>query len=733
MKPPFPMANQSLGRLNIRQAICLTTTAMVCAMMMSPAHAEVAQGATTLPVNTRTFAPAANDLAAAPWAEQLVVRLHDTTRPEDAARLFNAQTGERNAAGRSGNDRLQQSRQRLQEWVGRERERAQTISNAHGSHLKSKRMMGDGSHVMRFEANAAPSERMRTFESLRADPRVASVAIDRRTQPQAAGPVTGAVNVLSSSARSWFLKPITQEAASTNTATLWQRYHGDSSTIVAVVDTGVLPGHPSLRGRLLPGFDMVTDAFTANDAQAASTTSSRDNDASDPGNGVSFADSISRPECGTGSNSTWHGTFVSALIAANPAQSEQVFPINWHGQILPVRALGRCGGFTSDLADGVRWAVGITVPGTTANRTPANVVNLSLGATGPCVSAIEGSAIREALNRGVVVVAAAGNRGGALDSPSNCDGVIAVGAVDQEGLKADYSNFGAGITLMAPGGDASFPIWSASNSGLMGPGTNTYSSKIGTSFATPLVASTISLMRSLNPSLTPSGIEQILRQTARPFLTRSGVSTCSGTMQSTACNCTTAQCGAGMLDTAAAVNAARPGQVLANLIGPSVVNPGSTERFDASGSFNPGSSALNWRWRVISFTGSSAPVIANEAVSTTDIRFPEGLTATQLGLTVSNGSQSHDIIKNVLVQAPGTAQADVSGALANLLVGSIGAATGAAGFSSDSAGGGSADPSAGNSTSPASSGGGGGGQLPPASLLALLSGLLLLRRSHHRA
>lgn len=704
----------------------------------TPAWAEVtaASRAAAAHANARANSVMPNDLARAPWAEQLIVRLRDTANPDQTLRQFEAdsQAGATRFGRRINSaEQTEQAQRRMLDWVGQERKRAQRVAQSHSGHISPGRMMGDGSHVLRFQAGAAPSERMRAFEALRADPRVQWVAIDRRTQPQAQGPSAAFANVLNSSARSWFLKPIAQEPASSNTATMWQRYRGDSSSVVAVVDTGVLPGHPSLQGRLLPGFDMITDAFTANDSQAASSTSSRDNDASDPGNGVSFIDSIGRSECGNGNNSTWHGTFVSALVAANPMQSEQVFPVNWHGQILPVRALGRCGGFTSDLADGVRWAAGITVPGTTANRTPASVINLSLGATGPCVAAIEGAAIREAVNRGAVVVVAAGNRGGAIDSPANCAGAISVGAVDQEGLKADYSNFGTGITLMAPGGDNAFPIWSASNSGTQAPAGNTFSSKIGTSFASPLVASTISLMRSLNPSLTPSGIEQILRQTARPFISLASASACAESMLSTACNCNSALCGAGMLDTAAAVNAARPGQVLANLIGPSVVNPGSTERYDASGSFNPAGGALNWQWRVISFTGSAAPAIATPNAAATDITFPSGTSSAQLGLTVSNGSQSHDIIKNVLIATPGTAQADVSNSLANLVIASLGAATGSAGFSADNpsdgsasgSAGGSSGSSGGNATAPA--GGGGGGQLPPHSLLALLSGLALMR------
>lgn len=617
----------------------------------------------------------------------------------------------------------------LNEWSTSERDRILPVLRELAPALKHQRITGDGAHVLRFDTGASVSDRLRAIERLRADPRIERIDADRRILPQAAGPITGVLNVLSASPRSWFLKAVSAEPASTNTATLWQRFRGDSRSVVAVVDTGILSNHPALKGHVLPGFDMVADSFTANDNQALSPASSRDTDASDPGNGISLADSVQVPECGGPSGSTWHGSFVAALVAGNPNQTEQVFPINWHGQILPVRALGRCGGFTSDLADAVRWSAGLPVPGTPLNATPADVINLSLGALGPCVSGIEGAAINEANTRGAIVVVAAGNRGRAVDSPANCPGVVAVAALDQEGLKADYSNHGAAITVSAPGGDFAYPIWSASNSGTQGPQNDTYATKVGTSFAAPLVASTISLMRALNPELTRDAIVAILRRTARPFLTVAGNPVCSVSVQSTACNCNTAQCGAGMLDTAAAVFAARPDQVLANLAGPAVVNAGGSGRYDASQSFNPSNGSLNWQWSVVSFSGNTAPVIVSPTASVTDIRFPTGVRAAQIELTVSNGAQSHSILKNISVSSVETAQADFLGALGNLVAGSLGQSATTAGLNDgntpDSAGNANGSQTGGSPTAPA--GGGGGGAFHMAWLLIVALGLRKLR------
>ena len=82
--------------------------------------------------------------------------------------------------------------------------------------------------------------------------------------------------------------------------------------------------------------------------------------------------------CGV-SDSSWHGTHVAGTIAANSNNGQGVAGINWNARILPVRVLGKCGGYNSDISDGIRWAAGLSVAGVPANANPARVINLSLG------------------------------------------------------------------------------------------------------------------------------------------------------------------------------------------------------------------------------------------------------------------------------------------------------------------------------------------------------------------
>src|SRR3974390_552613 len=120
--------------------------------------------------------------------------------------------------------------------------------------------------------------------------------------------------------------------------------------------------------------------------------------------------------------------------------------------ILPVRALGKCGGFDSDIIAGVRWAAGLPVTGVPTNPHPATVINLSLGSIGVC-SALWRDAIDEVRSLGVVIVASAGNESGPIDSPANCNGVIAIAGLRNQGDKVGFSNVGSAAALAAPAGN----------------------------------------------------------------------------------------------------------------------------------------------------------------------------------------------------------------------------------------------------------------------------------------
>lgn len=292
-----------------------------------------------------------------------------------------------------------------------------------------------------------------------------------------------------------------------NLPAAWDITRGNSQTVVAVIDSGIRP-HKDLEGRILPGVDLVSDIFMANDGNG------RDSDPSDPGDWIERGDFC---YTNSSSSSTWHGTHVAGTIGANSGNGYGVAGVNWNTKILPVRVLGKCGGYLSDIADGIRWAAGASVAGVPNNQNPAQVINLSLGGLGSCSTTIQ-SAIDEARARGAVVVVAAGNDGRNLNltdyTPANCYGVINVGASERYGQMSFYSNYGNSIDVMAPGGDNYGRVVSLSNSGTRSPAGDDYKGMIGTSMAAPHVAGVASLILSVNPGLFPNQVEAILKETA---------------------------------------------------------------------------------------------------------------------------------------------------------------------------------------------------------------------------
>jgi len=319
----------------------------------------------------------------------------------------------------------------------------------------------------------------------------------------------------------------------------WDLGIGSASTVVAVIDTGITQ-HPELAGRVLPGFDFISDPASANDGNG------RDSDGSDPGDGTSDG------ECGDGvpgEASSWHGTFVSGIIAANTNNGAGIAGLNWNAKILPVRVLGKCGGTFEDITAGVLWAVGMPVGGAPSNPNPAKVINMSLGGATSCPQALQ-DAIDVALAQGTVVTVAAGNESGnASDSaPANCSGVITVGAGARTGDRASYSNFGVRVDISAPGGDGidiDTLILSLSNDGKSSPGNPAYAIAAGTSAAAPHVAGVASLMLARNANLTPGHVLDIMSGTARMFV--SGATCGNGPF-----------CGSGLLDMGLAIASTFP-------------------------------------------------------------------------------------------------------------------------------------------------------------------------------
>lgn len=310
----------------------------------------------------------------------------------------------------------------------------------------------------------------------------------------------------------------------------WDVSIGSLAVNVAVLDTGYRP-HPDLVANIINEYDMINDLFVANDGNL------RDSDAQDPG------DWVTANECGgvhDPSDSSWHGTHVAGTVAAVSDNANGVAGVAWNIGLIPVRVLGKCGGYTSDIADGIRWAVGLNVPGVPVNNTFADVINMSLGGFGACSITYQ-NAIDAAFNAGSTIVVAAGNSNDSsiLYQPGNCNNVINVAAGANDGARAYYSNNGANIDITAPGGDGCNPInnnfpssladceggiWddtrmvlSTHNNGVTVPGSNNYNWLQGTSMAAPHVAGLAALIKSVNGSLTPAEVEQIIKDSADNF------------------------------------------------------------------------------------------------------------------------------------------------------------------------------------------------------------------------
>ena len=293
-------------------------------------------------------------------------------------------------------------------------------------------------------------------------------------------------------------------------------YTFGAGAIVAVLDTGYVP-HPDLDSNRLPGYDMISSSSTAGDGNG------RDSNATDVGDYAWYCGSFS---------SSWHGSHVAGTAAGVGDNGTGITGIAYQAEFVPVRVLGKCGGSLSDIADGIVWAAGLPVSGTSTNNNPADVINLSLGGSGSCTSYIQ-DAIDDAVAAGSVVVVAAGNSNADASNytPASCNNVITVAAVDETGGKASYSNYGSVVELAAPGSS----ILSTIDSGRKTSTGPAYAYYSGTSMATPTVAGVVALMKAANPSLTPSEVLTILQSTSRSF-----PASCSG-------------CGTGIVDAEAAV------------------------------------------------------------------------------------------------------------------------------------------------------------------------------------
>ncbi|MGV9500506.1 S8 family peptidase [Streptomyces sp. NPDC003642] len=396
-----------------------------------------------------------------------------------------------------------------------------------GEDVGFQRRLGTGAALVELGTDPTRASVADVVAAYEADPQVAYVVPDRLNKPTAVTPND------TEYAKQWDLF---ESTAGMNVPAAWDTTTGSGVT-VAVIDTGYV-AHSDLAANIVGGYDFISDTAVSVDGNG------RDSNPADPG------DWYNAGECGAGvpaSTSSWHGTHVAGTIAAATHNGKGIAGIAYGAKISPVRVLGKCGGYDSDIIDAITWASGGTVSGVPANANVAKVINMSLGGGGACSTATQ-SAINGAVNRGTSVVVAAGNENtnASGSSPANCANVITVAATNRAGSRASYSNYGTVVDIAAPGGETRTTtangILSTLNSGTKTPSTENYAYYQGTSMATPHVAGLAALMKSAVPALTPAQIESAIKANARPL-----PGTCSG------------GCGAGLADAAKTVQAVKGG------------------------------------------------------------------------------------------------------------------------------------------------------------------------------
>ncbi|MEA3084585.1 MAG: serine protease [Paraburkholderia sp.] len=360
------------------------------------------------------------------------------------------------------------------------------LANAFPSKARHMRRMGTGADVLTTERKLTAKETRAFMRAIASDPDVDYVEPDTEMS-------TTMVPTDPEYFRQWSLasnlKPATPYPG-IRAESAWDMANG-SGSVIALVDNGVT-SHADLDANILPGYD-----FTANN---------RGGNGSNPG--------ITTETCSV----QWHGTHVAGIMAAQANNGLGIAGIASAAKVVPVRVMNGCGkGYTSDIADGIVWAAGGSIPGVPANAHPARVINVSLGGNGICETTFQ-NAIDYAVSQGAVVTAAAGNDQTSATNfePANCRNVINVGGSNRYGARWIGSNFGASVDLAAPADS----IWSTYNSGTMAPRAEAYAFMNGTSMATPMVSAVIALAQSVAPTpLSAAEMRTLLAQNAQPFPT----------------------------------------------------------------------------------------------------------------------------------------------------------------------------------------------------------------------
>ena len=331
--------------------------------------------------------------------------------------------------------------------------------------------------------------------------------------------------------------------ASMNLPAAWDISQGVATTVVSVIDDGMLYNltdtdpktHPDFAGKVIGGYDFISDPTAGADGDG------RDANPYDPRMGL-------------------HGTHVGGTIAAATNNGKFGAGVNWNAKIINARALGEGGGSSADIIDAVLWSAGEPVQGVPANPNPAKVLNMSLGGDGACGQADQ-AAFDMVTAKGVIVVVAAGNENENVNkpkTPASCNNVITVGATGPTNKRAPYSNFGPRVDVMAPGGDETLSV----NVGGADHSAGVYSTFLkkadgsfelggiqGTSMATPHIAGLVSLMVGIDPTLNHAKTLAFLKSNS----TALSAADCSNGNTAVAGT----DCGAGLVDAAKTLKAVK--------------------------------------------------------------------------------------------------------------------------------------------------------------------------------
>jgi serine protease len=558
-----------------------------------------------------------------------------------------------------------------------------------GLAMAKSRQLTPSMHVIFLKQTLYGVDVETALTNLRADPAVQFADIDQRRYALSLPddplfvPTTGASG-------QWYMQTPNQttgDLAATDAVSAWGITTGNTSTVIADVDTGVRFDHPDLLraglgsgGRLLPGYDFVgEDENPSTGAPLGTYLIANDGDGwdpdpSDPGDWISSADqqnSLFPSSSCPLANSSWHGTRVVGILGAITNNDVGIAGMTWGSWILPVRALGKCSGYDSDIIAGIEWAAGMSVA-TQANPVPdnpypANIINLSLGGSGSCISAYQ-IALSAVTNMGALVVISAGNASGAVGAPANCSvsvpGVIAVAGLRNVGTKVGYSSFGPEVGISAPAGNCVNTVGAClksidttTNLGMTVPGQNSYTnetnSNLGTSFSAPIVSGIAGLMRAVNGNLTPKQLVARLESSATPFPVNTlALPVCPASVTGTEeCSCpATGECGTGMVNALSAVNAAL--NPIAAVSFPASYTANSSVIFNASAS----AAACNRSIQSYAWTASGGLTILSGATSAQVTVMGSGT----LRLTVTDSQGGTDVATVTVGSTSATSTAPTS-------------------------------------------------------------------------